>query len=420
MHRSGTSALTRALNLLGAALPVELLEPTASNPLGFWEWSKAYRLHNELLSGIDSRWDDWTRIDPNWFRSPASEASARRLADMLIEEFADKPLFAVKDPRTCRFYPLWLRAADLAKMELRPILIIRHPLEVVGSLAAGKDMGKPHALLLWLRYVLDAEAASRGQTRIVLTYHELLQDWRAALSRTGEGLGLVWPRWTDQAEEEIDAFLSAEERHHVAREFARGRRSGVPEWVQEAYQALTSLARGDDSGATGTLDEVRAAFDVASSTFGPLFHANARQLERLSRKRQGSEETLAVALRELDQLKAETTALRAKVEQEQNAAAALRSALSKQELAAAERADLQSRLDGLQQELRAAASERTQLEAQIEGLQVKLERRLQDLRLAKSEERRTREALRRMDDLFEELAASAEATEQRRQEAAVG
>ena len=37
MHRSGTSALTRVLNLLGVALGDDLMPPGPDNPLGFWE-----------------------------------------------------------------------------------------------------------------------------------------------------------------------------------------------------------------------------------------------------------------------------------------------------------------------------------------------------------------------------------------------
>ena len=37
MHRSGTSALTRVLNLLGAELGEGLMAPAPGNPGGFWE-----------------------------------------------------------------------------------------------------------------------------------------------------------------------------------------------------------------------------------------------------------------------------------------------------------------------------------------------------------------------------------------------
>ena len=39
MHRSGTSALTRVLNLLGADLPATLAPPADDNETGFWSRS---------------------------------------------------------------------------------------------------------------------------------------------------------------------------------------------------------------------------------------------------------------------------------------------------------------------------------------------------------------------------------------------
>jgi hypothetical protein len=63
MHRSGTSALTRVVNLLGAALPSQLLQldpdtPLETNELGFWEGFEANTLNNEFLASIGSSWDD--------------------------------------------------------------------------------------------------------------------------------------------------------------------------------------------------------------------------------------------------------------------------------------------------------------------------------------------------------------------------
>ena len=64
MHRSGTSALTRVLSLLGADLPKTLM-PSApnNNETGFWESSRLYRLHNRLLNECKSSWDDWRALD---------------------------------------------------------------------------------------------------------------------------------------------------------------------------------------------------------------------------------------------------------------------------------------------------------------------------------------------------------------------
>ena len=49
MHRSGTSALTRALGLMGAALPKTLIAADQNNPAGYWEPRSINGIDNKLL-----------------------------------------------------------------------------------------------------------------------------------------------------------------------------------------------------------------------------------------------------------------------------------------------------------------------------------------------------------------------------------
>jgi hypothetical protein len=58
MHRSGTSALTRMVNLLGAALPEDLLPASRGNELGHWEPAKIVELHDKMLESAHSGWDN--------------------------------------------------------------------------------------------------------------------------------------------------------------------------------------------------------------------------------------------------------------------------------------------------------------------------------------------------------------------------
>ena len=50
MHRSGTSAVTRVLNLLGAELGDDLMPAGSDNPGGFWEYRGVVELHERLLA----------------------------------------------------------------------------------------------------------------------------------------------------------------------------------------------------------------------------------------------------------------------------------------------------------------------------------------------------------------------------------
>ena len=79
MHRSGTSATTRILNLLGASLARELIPAAVGNEHGHWESRAVQTLHNELLAELGS--DLYSPVDfpAAWFDSAAAKPWRARL-----------------------------------------------------------------------------------------------------------------------------------------------------------------------------------------------------------------------------------------------------------------------------------------------------------------------------------------------------
>ena len=203
MHRSGTSALTRVLGLMGAALPHDPMPPTADNPQGYWESQRIARLNNRLLESAGTDWSNDAAIPPEWFADPCRAGDREEAIALLADEFAAAPSIVLKDPRICRLIPFWKTVLDAAGFETRAVLALRDPLEVARSLAAraADPAFSPAAipdpargLLLWLRYVLDAERHSRELTRHVIDYADLLRDWRTTLEplRGIAGLSSWW------------------------------------------------------------------------------------------------------------------------------------------------------------------------------------------------------------------------------------
>ena len=58
MHRSGTSLLTRVLDISGCDLPATLVEAHPTNDLGHWEPRKIVFLNDEILASAGSSWRD--------------------------------------------------------------------------------------------------------------------------------------------------------------------------------------------------------------------------------------------------------------------------------------------------------------------------------------------------------------------------
>src|SRR4051812_17161745 len=286
MHRSGTSAFARVYNLLGAELPRTLLSPDdfAGNPLGFWEPLEIVRLHDELLDAVGRTWHDFSPLPASWFSSELVRSYEPRLAEVVREEYGDAPLFVVKDPRISRLVPLWRAVLDRAGATPAFAIVLRNPLEVAASLKERDTFGPTKSLLLWLRYVLDAERATRGQPRTIVAYEDLLQDWRAVVGRTATELGLAWPRHSHGSALVIDRFLSQAHRHHAFTGSDLEARADVARWVKDVYGALLQLARDPRAGVAPVLDAVARELDESDRTYGLLVAERDSLIQHLNRK----------------------------------------------------------------------------------------------------------------------------------------
>jgi GT2 family glycosyltransferase len=264
MHRSGTSALTRTLNLLGADLPHGLIPASASsNPLGHWESREIQELNDRILEVLGTRWDDWHPIDAKALTADAAASFHRRAAEILDRDFAQSSLFVLKDPRMCRLLPFWRTALAQFGADIRCALIWRAPADVASSLARRNGFDDAKSRLIWLRYVLDAERDSRGLRRTVLAYEELVADWRGLARRLADELALTWPKQA-QAEHGVDAFINPPA---IPESKARATKPNGA-WVDEAVRLLSATANAAslDTASAG-FDRISAEFDRAHDAF---------------------------------------------------------------------------------------------------------------------------------------------------------
>ena len=268
MHRSGTSALTRMLGSLGCRLPKTLLEPNEYNALGYWESSEISELNDAILESAGSSWDDWEAFHPGWYASLVADEFRGRARTVLENEFGDSRLFVLKDPRVCRLLEFWIDA--LKDIAAAPVIAvtIRNPLEVAASLHH-RDMIDPSiGLLLWLRHVLDAEAASRDSRRVFVRYEDLLGKWAETAVRLGRELEVIWPKGSSSSEMEIEAYLTPSQRHHARDDDAIIHSPSVSRWVEESFNIVDRWTRGDVRESDGPeLDSIRSAFDEAGAVF---------------------------------------------------------------------------------------------------------------------------------------------------------
>ena len=279
MHRSGTSVLARVLSFLGASLPRHLVPASHSNPTGHWEPARLVDLHQQLLAALGTSWDDWRAPQLRWHEGDAAQAIASKIPQVLAEEYGTAPLIVLKDPRICRTLPYWLPTLEKAGYRTTPVIMVRNPLEVAESLRERDGMSFEKAMLLWLRHYLDAEYATRGNARNIMSLDMLMDNWPHMFAQTASRLGLQWPRSIQNATQDIRDFIDRELHNHRSTLAELESHTEVPFWVKTAYRALNTLC--DEPRATDPrreLDRVRQHFTESAKLFGVVAFAQTEAL----------------------------------------------------------------------------------------------------------------------------------------------
>ncbi|ETD85300.1 glycosyl transferase family 1 [Rhodobacter capsulatus YW1] len=255
MHRSGTSMLSRLLNIAGYALPTELIGANESNPTGHWEPLVLNTLNEEFLKTIGSAWSDWSHIDFDALPEEVSAAYRSDLRSWLRTEKGNRYSLVLKEPRVCRLAPPVIEALAEEGFETRVILPYRNPLDVARSLESRDRIPLRRGVLLWMRHVLDAEMFSRGLRRSFVDYAGLMADWATETERLSRDLGLDRLGRIDEIAEEADSFISEEYRHHAGDTGTLEAIDYTAGMALKIYRALADLCADPNKA------EVMAAFD---------------------------------------------------------------------------------------------------------------------------------------------------------------
>ncbi|MGH7072889.1 MAG: glycosyltransferase [Stellaceae bacterium] len=265
MHRSGTSALAGVLHGLGIEFGRTLMPATTDNPRGYFEHLQLYAVHEAVLGALGSRWDDIRPLQAGWESGPVAEAARHALRAVIRQDFAAARLWAVKDPRLCRLVPLWRPVLAEFSVTPRYLLMLRRADEVAASLAARDGMSRATARLLWLRHILEAEAASRDFPRAIVHYHELVEEparGAALLARIARTLDIALPASPATAAQAIETMVAPELRHHRIAAATPG--AGWIEAVEHAFAA------GDGPKLRAVCDRVRREMLRADAVLGTV------------------------------------------------------------------------------------------------------------------------------------------------------
>lgn len=181
MHRSGTSCLTGTLEEAGVDLG-EVVTSAPFNAKGNRENKQIMALQNDLLIAAGGRWDDppeqveWT-----------PEHRARQ--QTILQNYAGKPLWGFKDPRTLFTLAGWLDVLP----DLKLIGIFRHPLETARSLEHRNQIPLERGYQIWARYNQRLLRYHQQFGFPLLSFNAPPDVWQAGVGRFLHSLGLTPP-----------------------------------------------------------------------------------------------------------------------------------------------------------------------------------------------------------------------------------
>lgn len=419
MHRSGTSALAGTLGRMGCDLPKDLMPPAAMNETGFFESSRITALNDEILRAAGRDWASFEAVPADWYASPEAREFEARAGEALVEEFGRSYLFVLKDPRICRLLPFWQKVLGQSGCQTRYVLTHRDPREVAASLQRGTQFSElydrfhdlRYGAFIWLRHVLEAEAATRGQPRAHTSYNLLMRSWQQEIGKIGKVIGISWPR--SLATSGVADFLSGDLRH-----FEQGAVSGgAQDWMATALEIMTRWSvSGEDPADHATLDRISVAIEQSEFALAGLFRDSLElrrgqlrdraavveltarlditRAEAEERARGATEQQLAVLAAQVEGLRTEAEGHRANHATEQRARGILEQRTAElaaeRDLLRSEAENLRAFCPDLQQRLARALAENADLRA----AQLRLEGQLAQTEEARAEASHRADGLR--------------------------
>ena len=271
MHRSGTSAVTRGLEVLGVDLGNRLLPPVVGdNDKGYWEDQDILALNEEILAHFGKRWDSLLPISARELVDGLPDFFRQRALTILRQRFENQAVFGIKDPRLCLLLPFWQKIFAELKLDVGYIIAVRHPFSVARSIACSGlrgDIPPEKSHYLWLNHLVHGMEQTAGCRRVVIDYDRLLADPEKQLLRMSDGLSLPIQR---PLQEYTQGFLDNRLRHCVSKEDMQGSDT-LPAEIITAYEQLTALAADDSASTMQEVDAVFAQTGMVLSTLRPAF-----------------------------------------------------------------------------------------------------------------------------------------------------
>jgi hypothetical protein len=212
MHRSGTSAATGVLKILGVSLgpSAELLPAAPDNPKGYSEHGPIVALNHDLLARLGGRAFAPPELPSGWESLPELGDLHERGGQIVRASFTGEQLVAWKDPRTCLTLPFWQRLMP----PMRYVICVRHPADVARSLHRRNRVAYERSCYLWLLYTRRALSGTMGQSRCLVVYDRMIDNPTQECAMLASFIGTPARAEQPAVKLAVEMFLDANLRHH--------------------------------------------------------------------------------------------------------------------------------------------------------------------------------------------------------------
>jgi hypothetical protein len=256
----------------------------SQNPRGFFEPRAVIHLNQVILhehgsSGYDISLEPH---DAGVFDIDQNCVWVAKVRDYL-SGLAAAPVVVIKESKMTAVSRIWFEGARQAGFDVAAVIAVRHPHEVIGSLASRAERqnyvkSSPELTCAWwLKYSLLAERDTRDVPRVFIEYSNLLEDWSREVKRISNTLEIDLNIEDAGA---VDAFCTPTLRHHHYRGPAT--EPFGTDWVTTVYDTLAAAAR-DEPWDESALARVYQAYGASERGFRQAFNdvRRYRNIDRL-------------------------------------------------------------------------------------------------------------------------------------------
>ncbi|WP_250657395.1 glycosyltransferase [Alkalimarinus coralli] len=239
MHRSGTSAFSRAVKTLGYSVGNNLMPASEDNQKGYWEDMGIVTLNEALLSKCHAAWDRPGVLRGSALISAQIAGHKDEIRALISKSFPKKNRIAIKDPRISLLSPIWRECLKDAGFSTKTILCLRHPQAVANSLNTRDHFSDLKSYHLWYHYNL-ALLEQAVDDVLVVSYENLLKNPESELKRIGAFLALDPDEWSAETSKEVNAYC----REFIDSDLCRAdddiseRFANAPAYLTAFYEAL--------------------------------------------------------------------------------------------------------------------------------------------------------------------------------------